>query len=178
MHADELTTAVFTVLFKRHLKDACNCHQASLVYVYAFFYWIITRLCLSQLKIPNLIYIFNLIFKMHTPLFFNWVIAINRLIKIEVAVIMLGVWQQQRRDGYSFVPECGLAKHFDNYAIWKKKCDLKKGWGLLLVHQIFKKAYGQQLNYQISSLNFKIQGIMYWVLSHYLCFNKEKIYLF
>lgn len=142
------------------------------------FDWMITRLCLSQLKIPNLIYIFNLIFKMHTPLFFNWVIAINRLIKIEVAVIMLGVWQQQRRDGYSFVPECGLAKHFDNYAIWKKKCDLKKGWGrnplLLLVHQIFKKAYGQQLNYQISSLNFKIQGIMYWVLSHYLCFNKEK----
>lgn len=67
---------------------------------------------------------------MHTPLFFNWVIAINRLIKIEVAVIMLGVWQQQRRDGYSFVPECGLAKHFDNYAIWKKKCDLKKGWGV------------------------------------------------
>lgn len=100
------------------------------------------------------------------------------MIKIEVAVIMLGVWQQQRRDGYSFVPECGLAKHFDNYAIWKKKCDLKKGWGrnplLLLVDQIFKKAYGQQINYQISSLNFKIQGIMYWVLSHYLCFNKEK----
>lgn len=84
------------------------------------FDWIITRLCFSKHKTPNLIYIFNLIFKIHVPLFFIWVITINRMIKIELDVIMLGVWQQQRRSGYSFVSECAVENHFEKIHTMKK----------------------------------------------------------
>lgn len=84
------------------------------------FDWIITRLCFSKHKTPNLVYIFNLIFKIHVPLFFIWVITINRLIKIELDVIMLGVWQQQKRSGNSFVSEWAVENHFEKMHTMKK----------------------------------------------------------
>lgn len=85
------------------------------------FDWIITRLCFSKHKTPNLIYIFNLIFKIHVPLFFIWVITINRLIKIELDVILCSACDNSK-EGVDILlfQNARWKTTLKKYTLWKK----------------------------------------------------------